>query len=85
MALLIARQELSEHVPILRDGLIIGCCACEWTSVNWTHAGTPWEQYIRHLPTFRVEGDFIPSDSDIRMFAAMEVAFEGETKKFEEE
>lgn len=84
MALLIAKQELNEHVPIVRDSLIVGCNACEWTSVISSYAGSTWDQYLRHLPTFRVDGAFIPSDSDVEMFAKMEVAFEGPVKKFEE-
>lgn len=78
MPLIIARKELEHHVPEMRDGIIVGCAACPWTSVIWAHAGSTWYQFLNHLPTFREEGMLILSDSDEEWLAKIDKAHQGE-------
>ena len=84
MATIVGLQELQEHAPEVRDGLIVGCSGCQWTSVIWRASGTQWEQYLHHLPTFQIDGALVLSDPDVRMLIDIDMAFLGPVKEAKE-
>lgn len=82
MAELVRKQELIQHSPEIRDGLIVGCQGCQWSATFYKLADGCWMQYLRHLPTYHEDGDLALSDGDCSYLEKIDAAFEGPVKDF---